>query len=145
MRISLFLMIVCQLRNKFMLVRNKNILIWFVHFCQTTWQQHMSKTQDSNASGPTQSPRYCMVISHIRTCSNTCYVHCSTMYNGHHKKVIFQILQASLHIILRHEERNFYGKKSFRPPFIVTRSVLIKVFCKKCQITQLFLKNLPKF
>ena len=105
----------------------------------------MSKTQDSNASGPTQSPRYCMVISHIRTCSNTCYVHCSTMYNGHHKKVIFQILQASLHIILRHEERNFYGKKSFRPPFIVTRSVLIKVFCKKCQITQLFLKNLPKF
>ena len=40
MRISLFLMIVCQLRNKFMLVRNKNILIWFVHFCQTNWQQH---------------------------------------------------------------------------------------------------------
>ena len=84
-------------------------------------------------------------ITHIRTCSNTCYVHCSTMYNGHHKKVIFQILQASLHIILRHEERNFYGKKSFRPPFIVTRSVLIKVFCKKCQITQLFLKNLKAF
>ena len=39
-RISLFLMIVCQLRNKFMLlVRNKNILIWYIHFCQTTWQQ----------------------------------------------------------------------------------------------------------
>ena len=39
MRISLFIMIVCQLRNKFMIVQNKNILIWFVHFCQTTWQQ----------------------------------------------------------------------------------------------------------
>ena len=29
----------CQLRNKFMLVWNKNILIRFVHFCQNTWQQ----------------------------------------------------------------------------------------------------------
>ena len=41
MRISLFIMIVCQLRNKFMIVQNKNILIWFVHFCQTTWQQQL--------------------------------------------------------------------------------------------------------
>ena len=39
MRISLFFMNVCQLRNKFMLMWNKNIFIWFVHFCQTTWQQ----------------------------------------------------------------------------------------------------------
>ena len=46
-RISLFFMNVCQLRNKFMLVRNKNILIWFVHSCQNTWQQHKrAKTQN---------------------------------------------------------------------------------------------------
>ena len=41
MRISLFFMNVCQLRNKFILMRNKNKLVWFVHFCQTTWQQHI--------------------------------------------------------------------------------------------------------
>ena len=43
MRISLSFMNVSQLRvrNKFMLMWNKNIFIWFVHFCQTTWQQHL--------------------------------------------------------------------------------------------------------
>ena len=35
--ISLFFMNVRQLRNKFMLMWNKNILIWFVHFCQTRY------------------------------------------------------------------------------------------------------------
>ena len=42
MHISLFFINVCQLLNKFMLMWNKNILIWFVHFCQTTWQQQMT-------------------------------------------------------------------------------------------------------
>ena len=41
MHISLFFINVCQLRNKFMFMWNKNVFIWFVHFCQTTWQQHM--------------------------------------------------------------------------------------------------------
>ena len=40
MRISLFFMNVCQLRNKFMLMWNKNIFIPNVRICQTTWQQH---------------------------------------------------------------------------------------------------------
>ena len=44
MRISLFFMNVCQLRNKFMLMWNKNIFIWFVHFCQTTWQQQITSS-----------------------------------------------------------------------------------------------------
>ena len=39
-RISLFFMNVCQLRNKFMLMWNKNIFIPNVRICQTTWQQH---------------------------------------------------------------------------------------------------------
>ena len=42
MRISLFFTIVCQLRNKFMLMWNKNIFIPNVRICQTTWQQHRS-------------------------------------------------------------------------------------------------------
>ena len=42
MRISLFFMNVCQLRNKFMLMWNKNIFIPNVRICQTTWQQHIS-------------------------------------------------------------------------------------------------------
>ena len=33
---------VCQLRNKFMLMWNKNIFVPNVRICQTTWQQHMS-------------------------------------------------------------------------------------------------------
>ena len=43
MRISLFFMNVHQLRNKFMLMWNKNIFILHVRICQTTWQQHMSQ------------------------------------------------------------------------------------------------------
>ena len=38
-RISLFFMNVRQLRNKFMLMWNKNIFILHVRICQTTWQQ----------------------------------------------------------------------------------------------------------
>ena len=46
--------IVHQLRNKFMLVWNKNILIRFVHFCQNTWQQHklvIEQTQAQSRKG----------------------------------------------------------------------------------------------
>ena len=35
---------VCQLRNQFMLMWNKNILITNVRICQTTWQQHRYRT-----------------------------------------------------------------------------------------------------
>ena len=41
MCIGLFFTIVCQLRNKFMLMWNKNIFIPNVRICQTTWQQQI--------------------------------------------------------------------------------------------------------
>ena len=43
MLISWFFRNVCQLRNKFMLMWNKNIFIPNVRICQTTWQQQLSK------------------------------------------------------------------------------------------------------
>ena len=50
MCISLFFTIVCQLRNKFMLMWNKNIFIPNVWICQTTWQQQKFPKQGKKDS-----------------------------------------------------------------------------------------------